>query len=87
MRNSSQDRVPVVAKLDHASNHEFKQCTTTLFTCLLCRLPGFNAQMLSNVIWACATMGFADDVMFIEAAAQAAIQMGQHLREQVRASI
>ncbi len=32
-------------------------------------------------------MGFADDVMFIEAAAQAAIQMGQHLREQVRASI
>lgn len=50
---------------------------------LMCaRLPGFNAQMLSNVIWACATMGFADDAVFIEAAAQATIQMGKHLREQ-----
>jgi len=52
---------------------------------MLCRLPGFNAQMLSNAIWACATTGFADDAVFIEAAAQAAIQMGKHLREQVRA--
>ncbi len=61
------------------------QCTETLLACLLCRLPDFNAQMLSNVIWACATMGFADDAAFIESAAQAAIQMGKHLREQVRA--
>ncbi len=87
MHDSSQDSVPVVAKLDHASSHDFKQCTATLLACLSCRLPGFNAQMLSNVIWACATMGFTDDGMFIEAAAQAAIQMGQHLREQVRPNI
>jgi len=32
-------------------------------------------------------MGFADDAVFIEAAAQAAIQMGKHLRKQVRANI
>ena len=69
---------------NHTSSHHIDQCIE-LFTCLLCRLPGFNAQMLSNVIWACATMGFADDAVFIEAAAQATIQMGKHLREQVRA--
>ena len=32
-------------------------------------------------------MGFTDDAVFIESAAQAAIQMGQRLREQVRANI
>ena len=63
------------------------QCTETLLACLLCRSPGFNAQMLSNIIWACATMGFADDAVFIEAAAEAAIQMGKHLREQVRSHL
>ncbi|DBB05895.1 TPA: hypothetical protein ACH3X3_009898 [Trebouxia sp. C0006] len=55
---------------------------------LICaRSPGFNAQMLSNVIWACATMGFADDAVFIEAAAEAAIQMGKHLLEQNLANV
>ncbi|DBA90245.1 hypothetical protein WJX77_003060 [Trebouxia sp. C0004] len=55
---------------------------------LLCaRLPGFKAQMLSNVIWACATMGFADDAVFIKAAAQAAIQMRKHLQEQNLANV
>ncbi|KAL0042486.1 hypothetical protein WJX79_001309 [Trebouxia sp. C0005] len=55
---------------------------------LLCtRLPGFNAQNLSNVMWACATLGFADDAVFLEAAAQAAIQMGKHLRGQNLANV
>ncbi len=81
MQNSSRDRV------QRASTHHMNQCTESLLACLLCRLPGFNAQMLSNVVWACATMGFADDAVFIEAAAQAAIQMGKHLRKQVRANI
>ena len=51
--------------------------------CVLCRLSRFNPQMLSNVVWACATMGFADDTAFIHAAAKAAIQLQEQLLAQV----
>lgn len=52
---------------------------------VLCRLPRFNPQMLSNVVWAGATMGFADDTAFIQAAARAAIQLQEQLLAQVGA--
>ena len=51
--------------------------------CVLCRLPRFNPPMLSNVVWACATMGFADDTAFIQAAAKAAIELQEQLLAQV----